>query len=228
MCAAATFSTTAVSTAQDVVYQLPDSGMKDLLIHAMSIRLVADLCKRNLWSNGAIRWVEFDWDTDGLVPVAFETRRSERLTEDEVERVVDENATVFATNITNPRLVGMFGSPDGPLVLDLHALPDADLFKWSTLASDPFVTDRTNWGSIEGGGGGECQLLFALVQTMFPGDGLERPSEAERSVAESLAGEPIEWLWPEGTYLPTFASEWRNRAFLRSQLKRRLVRMLKP
>ncbi|QDH91696.1 hypothetical protein SEA_PHRAPPUCCINO_18 [Mycobacterium phage Phrappuccino] len=60
------------------------------------------------------------------------------------------------------------------------------------------------------------------VERMFPGDGREIPTDAERDRADELAGFAI----PRQRLgaMPYFADPATNRAFLRSQVRRALYR----
>ncbi|MBF6341297.1 hypothetical protein IU450_36260 [Nocardia abscessus] len=63
------------------------------------------------------------------------------------------------------------------------------------------------------------------VRSQFPGTGLDRPSDAEWERAELIIGDALQRYWPPGTRLVWPAPTWRNRACLRSQVRRHLLRI---
>ncbi|MGY2119546.1 hypothetical protein ACW9HR_37155 [Nocardia gipuzkoensis] len=63
------------------------------------------------------------------------------------------------------------------------------------------------------------------VAELFPGQDTQRPSEAEWERAQLLVGASMQRDWPPGTRLVWTAPTWRNRASLRSQVRRHLMRI---
>ncbi|MEU2042750.1 hypothetical protein [Nocardia niwae] len=63
------------------------------------------------------------------------------------------------------------------------------------------------------------------VRRLFPATGLDRPSDAEWERAELIVGDALQRYWPPGTRLVWSAPTWRNRACLRSQMRRHLLRI---
>jgi hypothetical protein len=61
------------------------------------------------------------------------------------------------------------------------------------------------------------------INDLFPGDGLEIPTDAERDRADEVAGTKIARRH-EGVSMPYFADPRTNRAFMRSQIRRALYR----
>lgn len=65
--------------------------------------------------------------------------------------------------------------------------------------------------------------IFYAVAELFPGNGLERPHESEWEYASAIVGREIERNYKPGE-AHIFAPQWRNRAYLRSQVKRFLIK----
>ncbi|MGW1740014.1 hypothetical protein ACWCPQ_14510 [Nocardia sp. NPDC001965] len=72
----------------------------------------------------------------------------------------------------------------------------------------------------------QVEAIFGMVRAVFPGEGLERPSEEEWSRAEAIVGHPLERFWPKESRIVWAAPSWRNRAFMRTRVKRHLVKNL--
>ena len=60
--------------------------------------------------------------------------------------------------------------------------------------------------------------MYDWVSEMFPGDGLEKPSDAERAKADQLVGSAI--ARQHFGRMCAFADSRTNRAFMRSRVRR--------
>lgn len=71
--------------------------------------------------------------------------------------------------------------------------------------------------------GASIAIVFETVRRWFPGDGLDRPTNWEWMIAETIAERPLDRFYLPGTRLVWPHPAWRNRSYLRSQVCRSLI-----
>lgn len=157
-------------------YTLGPSPLREDLITGLSVRLMLSAARTNPADPTAVRWIDMDWDADGLAPTRLRDATGAEIDHELVDRHV---LLTWVSNLRDPLLVVTDANPNGPITLDTHQFGASWGHYWAAHGDidAPLNTESLYW------------LAWAVMRSIFLGPGPASPTNAQWADATELVGD---------------------------------------